>query len=57
MVSSETSLSALMRRLSLEPFVFTVDGPDMAGFVTAADVGAVAVKTHFTCGLPTWKGF
>lgn len=46
-VSSQTTLSTLMRRLQLEPFVFVVDDSGTYGFATAADLGTVPVRTHF----------
>lgn len=46
-VSGDTPLSTLMRRMSVEPFIFVLDDRGIVGFVTPADLGTVPVRTHF----------
>ena len=46
-VSSEMPLSALMRHMQDEPFLFVLDEGGMSGFITATDLGSVPVRTHF----------
>jgi len=46
-VSGDTPLSTLMRRMAEEPFVFVLDDCRVVGFITPADLGTVPVRTHF----------
>jgi CBS domain-containing protein len=46
-VSSEAPLSALLRRMCYEPFLFVVNEDGISAFVTTGDLGTVPVRTHF----------
>lgn len=46
-VSAEAPLSALLRRMCHEPFLFVVDESGIGAFVTPADLGTVPVRSHF----------
>ncbi|OLT21096.1 hypothetical protein BJF81_15745 [Ornithinimicrobium sp. CNJ-824] len=47
LVSTEATLSDLMRRMTEQPFVFVLDGCGVTGFVTPTDLGTVPVRTYF----------
>lgn len=47
LVSDHAGLSDVMRRMVDEPFLFTVDGTGVTGFLTPADLGSIPVRTHF----------
>lgn len=46
-VSADTPVSALVRHLEQEPFLLVLQGREITGFVTPADVGAAPARTHY----------
>lgn len=47
MVSGDTSLGELVGHLREEPFLFVLEGRRVVGFVTPADLGSAAGRTHY----------
>ncbi len=46
-MSADTSLSQLPSVLAVEPFLFMLQGNQLTGFITPADMGTVPARTHY----------